>query len=177
MKITDLEVIPLSIPLRHETPESPWAAGLGRQIVVRVHTDAGITGLGEAFAYGVPLAVCAVIEALKPLLIGADPTQPDVLFDHLSQAALFYGRRGLAADPACFESGQLGTCPSINASKRPDSTLATRDNSGQTWPHIVCSSRDRWWIESKHMLQYVALSELFLCWIAWSSPTITRRHR
>ncbi|TMA56761.1 MAG: hypothetical protein E6J80_07250, partial [Deltaproteobacteria bacterium] len=39
--------------------------------------------------------MCAVIEALKPLLIGADPTQPDVLFDHLSQAALFYGRRGL----------------------------------------------------------------------------------
>ena len=95
MKITDLEVIPLSIPLRHETPESPWAAGLGRQIVVRVHTDAGITGLGEAFAYGVPMAVCAVVEALKPLLIGADPTQPDVLFDRLSQAALFYGRRGL----------------------------------------------------------------------------------
>ena len=95
MKITDLEVIPLSVPLRHETPESPWAVGLGRQLIVRVHTDAGITGLGEAFAYGVPLAVCAVIEALKPLLIGADPTQPDVLFDHLSQAALFYGRRGL----------------------------------------------------------------------------------
>jgi L-alanine-DL-glutamate epimerase-like enolase superfamily enzyme len=95
MKITDLQAIPLSIPLRHETPESPWAPGLGKQIIVQVHTDAGITGLGEAFAYGAPLAVCTVIEELKPLLVSADPTQPEALFDRLSQATLLYGRRGL----------------------------------------------------------------------------------
>jgi L-alanine-DL-glutamate epimerase-like enolase superfamily enzyme len=95
MKITDLQAIPLAIPLRYETPESPWAAGLGRQIIVQVHTDAGISGLGEAFAYGVPLAVCAVIEELKPLLVGADPTQPEILYEQLSQATLLYGRRGL----------------------------------------------------------------------------------
>ncbi len=95
MKITDLQAIPLAIPLRQETPESPWAAGLGKQILVLVHTDAGIIGLGEAFAYGAPLAVCAVIEELKPLLLGIDPTQPEVLYDRLSQATLLYGRRGL----------------------------------------------------------------------------------
>ncbi|HEV8715583.1 MAG TPA: mandelate racemase/muconate lactonizing enzyme family protein [Candidatus Binatia bacterium] len=95
MKIIDLQVIPLAIPLRHETPESPWAAGLGRQIIVQVHTDTGISGLGEAFAYGAPLAVCAVLEELKPLLLGADPTQPELLYERLSQATLLYGRRGL----------------------------------------------------------------------------------
>jgi len=95
MKITDLQAIPLSVPLRHEEPESPWAVGLGKQIIVVIHTDAGISGLGEAFAYGAPLAVCAVIEELKPLLLGADPTRPEVLFDLLSQATLLYGRRGL----------------------------------------------------------------------------------
>jgi len=95
MKIIDLQVIPLSIPLRHEMPESPWAVGLGRQIIVQVHTDAGISGLGEAFAYGAPLAVCAAIEELKPLLLGADPTHPEVLSDRLSQATLLYARRGL----------------------------------------------------------------------------------
>src|SRR5436190_22227670 len=95
MKITDLQVIPLAIPLRDETPGSPWAAGLGKQIIVRIHTDAGISGLGEAFAYGAPLAVCAVIEELRPLLVGADPTQPEVLSERLSQASLLYGRRGL----------------------------------------------------------------------------------
>jgi len=95
MKITDLEVIPLSIPLRHETPESPWAAGAGSQLIVQVHTDAGISGLGEAFAYGAPLAVCAVLKELTPLLLGADPTQPEMLSERLSQATLLYGRRGL----------------------------------------------------------------------------------
>jgi L-alanine-DL-glutamate epimerase-like enolase superfamily enzyme len=95
MKITNVQAIPLAIPLRRETPESPWAGGLGRQILVLVHTDTGITGLGEAFAYGVPLAVCAVIADLKPLLVGTDPTRPEGLFDVLSQAALLYGRRGL----------------------------------------------------------------------------------
>jgi L-alanine-DL-glutamate epimerase-like enolase superfamily enzyme len=95
MKITDVQVIPLAVPLRQETPESTWAAGIGRQIVVQIDTDAGITGLGEAFAYGVPSAVCAVIEGLKPLLIGADPRQPEQVIDALSQATLLYGRRGL----------------------------------------------------------------------------------
>jgi len=95
MKITEVRAIPLAIPLRRETPESPWAAGLGQQIIVQIYTDAEILGLGEAFAYGVPRAVCTVIEELKPLLIGADPTQPDALIDRLSQATLLYGRRGL----------------------------------------------------------------------------------
>jgi L-alanine-DL-glutamate epimerase-like enolase superfamily enzyme len=95
MKITDLQVIPLAIPLRDETPGSPWAAGLGKQLIVQMHTDAGISGLGEAFAYGAPLAVCAVIDELRPLIVGADPTQLEILSERLSQASLFYGRRGL----------------------------------------------------------------------------------
>ena len=54
MKITAVHVTPLAIPLRHETPESAWAAGLGRQIIIQIFTDTGIVGLGESFAYGVP---------------------------------------------------------------------------------------------------------------------------
>ncbi|MGE0822806.1 MAG: mandelate racemase/muconate lactonizing enzyme family protein [Candidatus Binatia bacterium] len=95
MKITAVHIYPLAVPLRQETPESPWALGLSRQIIIQVFTDAGIVGLGEAFAYGVPQAVCSVLEDLKPLLIGADPTQPEVVMERLSQAASLYGRRGL----------------------------------------------------------------------------------
>ena len=62
MKITAIQATPLAIPLRHETPVSAWTAGLGKQIIIQVFTDAGIVGLGESFAYGVPLAVCAVID-------------------------------------------------------------------------------------------------------------------
>jgi len=95
MKITEVRTLPLAIPLRQETPTSPWAAGLSKQIIIQIFTDAGITGLGEAFAYGVPQAVCAVIDDLKPLLIGVDPTQPEALIDRLAQTSMLYGRRGL----------------------------------------------------------------------------------
>jgi L-alanine-DL-glutamate epimerase-like enolase superfamily enzyme len=95
MKITEVRILPLAIPLRQETPPSPWATGLGQQIIIQIFTDAGITGLGEAFAYGVPQAVCAVLEDLKPQLLGADPTHPEVLIDHLAKTSMLYGRRGL----------------------------------------------------------------------------------
>ena len=60
MKITGVEAIPLAVPLAPSTPPSAWAAGIGRQVLVRVATDEGLVGWGECFAYGVPLAVCGV---------------------------------------------------------------------------------------------------------------------
>ena len=71
MKVTEVRAIPLAIPLAKSTPASPWAAGLARQILVRVTTDAGLVGWGECFAYGATLAVCDVVDsALVPLVVG-----------------------------------------------------------------------------------------------------------
>ena len=71
MKITAIEAVPLAIPLRPMNPPSPWTGGTRKQIFVRVHTDEGVSGLGEAFAYGAPLAVVSVIEeSLAPLIVG-----------------------------------------------------------------------------------------------------------
>ena len=69
MKITSIEAICLALPMKPLDPPSPWTAATRKQIVVRVKTDTGPTGVGEAFAYGAPLAVCNVIEeSLAPLL-------------------------------------------------------------------------------------------------------------
>src|SRR5262245_61400392 len=77
-------------------PPSTWRAGTRKQIVVRVLTDDGLAGTGEAFAYGAPLAVCAVIEeSLAPLLIGHDPARIDALVDLMHRGTMIYGRRGL----------------------------------------------------------------------------------
>src|SRR5262245_48534384 len=96
MKITDVRAIPLAVPVRHWTPDSPWRAGIGKQILVRVTTDDGPTGWGECFAYGAPLAVCNVVdEALAPLLIGEDPTRLEFLLDRIQRALMIWGRRGL----------------------------------------------------------------------------------
>jgi D-galactarolactone cycloisomerase len=96
MKITAVQAIPLAIPMKPMNPPSAWTGGTRKQIIVRVLTDEGLTGLGEAFAYGAPLAVCSVIdESLAPLVVGQDPLQVDALLDLMQRGTMIYGRRGL----------------------------------------------------------------------------------
>jgi L-alanine-DL-glutamate epimerase-like enolase superfamily enzyme len=95
MKITAVQAVPLGIPLAPMTPPSPWAPGVGRQILVRITTDDGLVGWGECFAYGATLAVCNVVDdALAPLLIGQDPTQIELHTDRMHRALMIWGRRG-----------------------------------------------------------------------------------
>ncbi len=97
MKITAVQAIPLAIPMKPMDPPSAWTGGTRKQIVVRVLTDEGLTGVGEAFAYGAPLAVCNVIEeSLAPLLQGQDPSNIEALADLMHRGTMIYGRRGLA---------------------------------------------------------------------------------
>jgi L-alanine-DL-glutamate epimerase-like enolase superfamily enzyme len=97
MKVTEVRAIPLAVPLDEGTPRSAWAAGVGKQILVRVATDEDLTGWGECFAYGAPSAVAAVVdEALAPLVLGEDPTRIEDLAQKLQRALMIWGRRGLA---------------------------------------------------------------------------------
>jgi L-alanine-DL-glutamate epimerase-like enolase superfamily enzyme len=97
VKISEIRAIPLAIPLRPVTPASSWAAGIAKQILVRVTTDDGTVGWGESFAYGAPLAVCNVVdEALAPLFVGQDPGELERLVQGAHRALMIWGRRGLA---------------------------------------------------------------------------------
>ncbi len=49
MKITDVQAIPLAIPMKPARPVSPWGSRHQKQVAIRVQTDEGPTGLGEAF--------------------------------------------------------------------------------------------------------------------------------
>lgn len=101
--IREVRAIPLAIPLRPMRPPSPWAAGLAKQVLVRVVTEGGLVGWGECFAYGAPLAVCNVVdEALAPLLAGQDATRLEALTRTMHQALMIWGRRGLGM---CAVSG------------------------------------------------------------------------
>jgi len=96
VKITGVRAIPLAVPMREESPPSPWTPGVAKQVLVRIDTDAGLTGWGEAFAYGAPLAVCNVIdETLAPMLVVEDATRIEGLLDRLQRALMIWGRRGL----------------------------------------------------------------------------------
>src|SRR2546426_9922714 len=101
MKITGVGAIPLAIPLAPSTPESSWAAGIGKQILVRMTTDDGLIGWGECFAYGAPLAVCKVVDdALAPLLVRQDAIDLERLTQVMDRALVIWGRRGLGMGAA-----------------------------------------------------------------------------
>jgi L-alanine-DL-glutamate epimerase-like enolase superfamily enzyme len=63
MKITEIETLPVAA-----SREYPWAI-----IVVLVHTDEGLTGIGEASLAGRGRGVLGIIDHARDLLIGKDP--------------------------------------------------------------------------------------------------------
>ena len=100
MKITDVEAIALVWP----APDREyWTAlrPIGRvsELLVRVHTDAGYYGIGEAHGAGQGFAGIyrqdsdgaihadgasrAVVDLLKPMLLGRDPVDHEQLWDEM----------------------------------------------------------------------------------------------
>ncbi|MBX2999134.1 MAG: mandelate racemase/muconate lactonizing enzyme family protein [Caldilineaceae bacterium] len=80
MKITKLETLCLS---RMHEPERQWITAKYRTVkadcaIVAIHTDEGLTGIGEASAYGVPSRIREWVEWLSSALIGRDPNDPTI---------------------------------------------------------------------------------------------------
>lgn len=74
----------------------PWVWGAFNQVLVEIKTDDGLAGWGEAFGYGQPLAVTAMINhTLRPLLIGQDETDIRGIADTLMRRTHIFGRYGV----------------------------------------------------------------------------------
>lgn len=74
------------------------AAGSRNFCFVKVETDQGIHGIGEAYSCGPDLATAAVIEDFKPWLIGQDPRNIEHLFTLMMNFTRFPG--GLVVNAA-----------------------------------------------------------------------------
>ena len=76
------------------TPGSPadWRTQLG-QIIVEVHTDAGIVGIGVGGGGAASIHVIQTV--LRDLLLGQDATQVEQLHEAMCAHTVFYGRSGL----------------------------------------------------------------------------------
>jgi L-alanine-DL-glutamate epimerase-like enolase superfamily enzyme len=97
MKITQVEAIYLRQPEVKEQCDSGQDA-----LIVKVHTDAGITGIGEVDS--APLAVKSVIDGpfshttatgLANVVIGEDPFETEKLWHKMYRANIYAGRRGI----------------------------------------------------------------------------------
>jgi D-galactarolactone cycloisomerase len=97
MKIVDLKLHVLKSPLAEPFAFSQGWVHQRSATLVEIITDEGISGWGEAFAQGLepPEIAAAVIQhALKPLLLGADPMDIEVLWHTCYHRTRDYGRKG-----------------------------------------------------------------------------------
>ena len=102
MKIVDLKTYVVQSALEKSALAQPFAFSQGwvrkrSSTLVEVITGEGLTGWGEAFNQGLepPQVSAAAIEhALKPLLIGANPLETEVLWHKMYHATRDYGRKG-----------------------------------------------------------------------------------
>jgi len=97
VRITDVTTIKLKydmpVPMAdavHYMPERPT-------LLVQVHTDEGITGLGEAAAYGgfLESTEAVVLGELRTTILGQDPFRVERLWSMMASRAHQRGRRGM----------------------------------------------------------------------------------
>ena len=98
MKITRVETIVLNLPMVIDGA-TPMLGGRARtsidMLLVRVDTDAGITGWGEAFGHRVfPATRAAIDTLLGPMCVGRDASAIGALTDELQRVLHGVGRGG-----------------------------------------------------------------------------------
>ena len=116
MKIQSIETIPVRLPTRRTHQWANLKTPIGVYLVVKVMTDEGLTGLGEAPAlkdwggdhmryYGeTPTSVAAVIhDILAPNLVGEDPRRIEWLHTLMDQAVKGYPYSKAAIDMALYD--------------------------------------------------------------------------
>ncbi|HKA39471.1 MAG TPA: mandelate racemase/muconate lactonizing enzyme family protein, partial [Burkholderiales bacterium] len=101
MKITKVETVVINMPMIIEGSVVPSQGGKPRTsmdtLLVRVETDGGVTGWGEAFGHRIFPATRAAIDTLVgPMCVGRDPTAINALADELQRALAGVGRNGPA---------------------------------------------------------------------------------
>jgi D-galactarolactone cycloisomerase len=98
MKITRIETIVLNLPMVIDGA-TPMLGGRARtsidMLLVRVETDAGVTGWGEAFGHRIFRATRAAIDTLLgPMCVGRDPGEIVAINEDLQRVLHGVGRNG-----------------------------------------------------------------------------------
>ena len=101
MKIASVEAVPLSIPCSYGA--EGWKLGAGgwkalEFCLVRVQTDTGLTGWGEAFSYSCRHAVAAAVrDMIAPIAVGRDAADITGLHNDIQKRLHIFGRFGITA--------------------------------------------------------------------------------
>ncbi len=88
MKITDVKTF-----LVDATPPGGWGGGGRNWLFVKVETDEGIAGFGEASGW--PRVIETAVQDLKTILIGQDPTRIELLWQKMLLGMMGHGMTGV----------------------------------------------------------------------------------
>jgi len=97
MKITDVKTISLNYPLENAVYDSNYIMATKPVLLVEVHTDEGVVGIGEAAHFGGPLISTRVVieEELKHHVLGEDPLQVERLWERMHLRSYKHARGGI----------------------------------------------------------------------------------
>jgi L-alanine-DL-glutamate epimerase-like enolase superfamily enzyme len=120
MRITSLRATPVAVPFR---AEERWAFG-GRRgmisVLLEVHTDEGLVGLGEASAYPSVEVVLAVLRSVESLVVGEDPFEIERIMKRIQVVGTWHHVKATspaiaAVEMACWDIvGKVCGQPLVN---------------------------------------------------------------
>jgi L-alanine-DL-glutamate epimerase-like enolase superfamily enzyme len=87
VRIADVRTTVVSVPFR---ADEVWAFGRRRgitNVLVELETDDGLVGIGESVGWPTPETALAVIESVRPRVLGADPFRSEALLAAVYQRA------------------------------------------------------------------------------------------
>ncbi|MDJ0757051.1 MAG: mandelate racemase/muconate lactonizing enzyme family protein [Ardenticatenaceae bacterium] len=95
MKIADIQTYHLNMPIDEFAFSQKWVRAR-TALIIKVVTDDGTVGWGEAFCHDAGRAIEAIIsQTFRPHLIGRNPLEINVLWDHLYNWTKDYGQKGI----------------------------------------------------------------------------------
>lgn len=97
MKIIKVEAIPLIFPYEEAIYDASFIASHRQTVLVKVTTDNGLTGWGEAASFGgPPVSTCTIIEKeVAPRLIGENPLFMEKIWKMLYHRSYQHARGGI----------------------------------------------------------------------------------
>lgn len=96
MKIEDVELVNVLIPLAPSGLPRPVGRNYGAHMLVRVKCDNGIEGIGEGYCGNATTAVAALIKDMfAPEIIGQEATNILYLYERMYRAGFYFGRVGV----------------------------------------------------------------------------------
>ena len=94
MKIATVETIPVSVPYRHRELSSQVARDGVSDVLVKLTTDDGLTGWGEACCGADTASVEAALRAMTPFVVGRDPWNREAMRRDVFTHGLWQFRAG-----------------------------------------------------------------------------------